>query len=158
TKNGSWEHEGPVLTHWCDGFLPGMMWLFYKRLGPKNPDSRFWWEHAIQYSKPLEPRKASPDVHDLGFVFLSAYHRWYKLTRDEVPAAVIVQAGRTLAEGFNETGQYLRSLVEEDSVYIDVMMNVGIIFYAARETNDKRLRDIATRHALTTRKHLVRGD
>ena len=38
------------------------------------------------------------------------------------------------------------------------MMNVGIIFYAARETNDKRLREIAVRHCLTTRRYLVRGD
>ena len=41
---------------------------------------------------------------------------------------------------------------------IDVMMNVGIIFYAARETGDRRLRDVAIRHSLTTRRVLVRGD
>ena len=34
----------------------------------------------------------------------------------------------------------------------------GLIFYAARELNDKRLRDIAVRHCLTTRRCLVRGD
>ena len=38
------------------------------------------------------------------------------------------------------------------------MMNVGIIFYAARETGDRQLRDIAMRHSLTTRRVLVRGD
>jgi len=38
------------------------------------------------------------------------------------------------------------------------MMNVGLVFYAARETGDKRLRDIAVRHSLTTRRVLVRGD
>jgi len=38
------------------------------------------------------------------------------------------------------------------------MMNVGIIFFAARETADRRLRDIALRHCLTTRRVLVRGD
>jgi len=35
---------------------------------------------------------------------------------------------------------------------------VGIIFFAARETGDRRLRDIATRHSHTTRRVLVRGD
>ena len=39
-----------------------------------------------------------------------------------------------------------------------MMMNVGIMFYAARETSDRRLRDIAVRHCLTTRRCLVRGD
>ncbi len=158
TVGGVWKHEGPALAHWCDGFLPAIMWLFYKRLGPNSPDSRFWWEQAIRYSRPLEPRKTDPDVHDLGFIFLSAYHRWYQCTHDDSLREVMVEAGRTLASSFNERGQYLCSLVAEDSVFIDIMMNVGIVFYAARETNDKHLRDIATRHSLTTRKHLVRGD
>ena len=33
TENGVWNHEGPIFTHWCDGFLPGMMWLFLKHGG-----------------------------------------------------------------------------------------------------------------------------
>src|SRR5476649_919788 len=28
TKDGEWKHEGQVWTHWSDGFLPGMMWIF----------------------------------------------------------------------------------------------------------------------------------
>jgi unsaturated chondroitin disaccharide hydrolase len=63
-----------------------------------------------------------------------------------------------MALRFREKGQYLCSFVGEESLFIDIMMNVGIVFYAARETNDRRLRDIATRHAFTTRRHLVRGD
>lgn len=158
TKDGVWEHDDPGLAHWCDGFLPGIMWLFYKRLGPHSADSRYWWEQAIRYSRPLEARKMEPEVHDLGFIFLSAYHRWFQCTHDDSLRQVMVQAGRTLAAGFNERGQYLRSLIAEESVFIDIMMNVGIVFYAARETNDKHLRDIAVRHSLTTRRHLVRGD
>jgi len=72
---------------------------------------------------------------------------------------VVLHDGKTLAQRFNEEGQYLRSFVAEDSIFIDIiMMNVGIIFYAAREGNDKKLRDTAVRHCLTTRRYLVRGD
>jgi unsaturated chondroitin disaccharide hydrolase len=158
TEGGKWRHEGAAWTHWCDGFFPGMMWIFYRHLGPDKPDSRFWYEQAIRYSKPLEPRKMDSEVHDLGFIFLSTYYRWYQFTRDPAIKEVVLQAGRTLAQRFNEDGQYLRSFVAEDSLFIDIMMNVGIIFYAARETNDKRLRDIAVRHCITTRRFLVRGD
>jgi unsaturated chondroitin disaccharide hydrolase len=158
TENGRWQHDSPVLTHWCDGFLPGMMWLFYRHCGPDKPDSRFWWEQAARYSRPLEPRKADGDVHDLGFIFFSTYFRWYKLTRERALCEVLVQAGRTLAEQFDEVWQSLRSPLDEDSIFIDIMMNVGLIFYASRETNDKRLRDIATRHCITTRRLLVRSD
>jgi unsaturated chondroitin disaccharide hydrolase len=129
-----------------------------RHLGTDSVDSKYWMEQAIRYSKPLESRKNDRDVHDLGFIFFSTYYRWYRMTRDPAIREVVIQAGRTLAKRFNDNGQYLRSFVAEDSIFIDIMMNVGIIFYAARETSDRRLRDVAVRHCITTRRYLVRGD
>jgi len=158
TQKGRWKHEGPAWTHWCDGFLPGMMWIFNRALGPGSPEAEWWMDQAIKYTKPLEPRKMDRDVHDLGFIFLSTYYRWYAIQRDPELNDVLVQAGQTLAMRFKEKGQYLRSFVADNSLFIDIMMNVGIIFYAARETGDRMLRDVAIRHSLTTRRVLVRGD
>jgi len=159
TQNGKWKHEGPAWTHWCDGFLPGLMWIFHRRNAENGGGGgTFWMEKAVEYSRPLEPRQFDRDVHDLGFIFLSSYYRWYQASRDPKLNDVLIQAGRTLSQRFVEKGQYLRSFVSEDSLFIDIMMNVGLIFYASRETGDRRLRDIAIRHALTTRRYLVRGD
>jgi len=158
TQNGHWGHEGPAWTHWCDGFLPGLMWIFCKHAEKDSSEGKFWLDHAIRYTKPLEPRKSDPELHDLGFLFFSTYYRWYRLTHDMALREVVVEAGRTLARRFQEKGQYLRSFLGENSLSIDIMMNVGIIFYAARESGDRKLRDVATRHALTTRRVLVRGD
>lgn len=158
TKDGKWKHEGPAWTHWCDGFFPGQMWIFRRHCEEGSAEQKFWQEQAIRYTKPLEPRKMDRDVHDLGFIFLSTYYRWYKLTRDPALNEVIIQAGKTMALRFREKGQYLRSFVAENSLFIDIMMNVGIIFYAARETQDRKLREVALRHCLTTRRVLVRGD
>lgn len=158
TKKGKWKHDGLALTHWCDGFLPGMMWIFQRRAAEGSTDKAFWLDMASEYSRSLEARQFDRDVHDLGFIFLSTYYRWYQVSRDAKLNDVLVQAGKTMALRFKEKGQYLCSAVSEDSLFIDIMMNVGIVFYAARETNDRRLRDIATRHALTTRRYLVRGD
>ena len=72
--------------------------------------------------------------------------------------AVVVQAGRTLALRFNENGRYLRSFLAPDSLFIDIMMNVGIIFHAASRTGDEDLARIAYEHCLTSRRYLVRGD
>jgi unsaturated chondroitin disaccharide hydrolase len=153
TVAGKWHHSGEKWTHWCDGFLPGMMWIFAAR----QPD-KWWTEQAIRYSKPLEPRQHDRNVHDLGFIFTSTYRRWLELTGESALNDVLIQAGRTLALRFREKGEYLRSFLAEDSVFIDIMMNVGIIFYAARETGDAKLLDVAMRHSLTTRRVLVRGD
>jgi unsaturated chondroitin disaccharide hydrolase len=158
TENGQWNREGPAWTHWCDGFLPGMMWIFHRHLGPAGSDSEWWREKAIRYTQSLEPRKNDRDVHDLGFIFLCTYFRWYQLTQDAELNEVLVQAGQTLAMRFQEKGQYLRSFVGDESLFIDIVMNVGLIFHAARETGDRMLRDIALRHSLTTRRYLIRGD
>jgi unsaturated chondroitin disaccharide hydrolase len=158
TESGKWRHEKPVWTHWCDGFLPGMMWIFHRHLGPGNKESDRWLEKAIEYTTPLEPRKFDHEVHDLGFIFMPTYYRWYQVTKAPEIHDVVVQAGQTLAERFNSKGGFLRSFVAEDSIFIDILMNLGVIYYAARETGDRTLRDIATRHALVTRKFLVRGD
>jgi len=59
---------------------------------------------------------------------------------------------------YRPKGEYLHSFVAENSLFIDIMMNVGIVFYAAIETRDAKLMNIALRHCLTTRRVLVRGD
>jgi unsaturated chondroitin disaccharide hydrolase len=152
THHGRWRHDLPAWTHWCDGFLPGIMWILCAR------GDGSWRQAAERYSKPLEPRQFDRDVHDLGFIFTSTYGRWHALTGDAALNAVLIQAGRTMALRFREKGEYLRSFVSEDSLFIDIMMNMGSIFYAARETGDQQLFDMAMRHCLTTRRVLVRGD
>jgi len=152
THQGRWRHELAAWTHWCDGFLPGIMWILCAR------GDETWRAPAEHYSKRLAPRQFDRDVHDLGFLFMSTYGRWYALAHEPALNAVLTQAGRTMALRFQEKGSYLRSFVAENSLFIDIMMNVGIIFYAARQTGDRELFDIAMRHCLTTRRVLVRGD
>ena len=158
THQGRWKHDLPAWTRWCDGFLPGMMWVLHSRQDQRSAEGQWWLEQAMRYSRPLEPRKLDREVHDLGFVFMSSYHRWLQLTGDAGLRDVLIEAGRTMSLRFREKGQYLRSFVSEESLFIDIMMNVGIVFYAARETGDERLFDVAMRHCLTTRRVLVRGD
>ena len=33
TDHGKWRHTKPAWTRWCDGFLPGMMWIFHRGNG-----------------------------------------------------------------------------------------------------------------------------
>ena len=171
TVKGKWKHDGEKWTHWCDGFLPGMMWLFHQHTREK-----YWVENAIRYSKPLEPRQHDRDVHDLGFIFFSTHLRWLNATRNTQDSAlstqdsrqlddVLIQAGTTLSLRFKEKGQYLRSFVEDASLFIDIMMNVGIIFYAAQRQQERgktreaaELMRIANAHCHTSARVLVRGD
>ncbi len=153
TQNGVWKHEGEAWTNWCEGFLGGMMWIFHRRTG--DP---IWRERAEHYSRLIEERKHDRNVHDLGFLFWSTWKRWYDLTGNEEINEVVITAGQTMGKRFKERGGYLRSFVAEDSLFIDIMMNVGIVFYAAMQRDDEELLAKAHRHCLTTRRHLIRGD
>lgn len=158
TNNGKWDQDSPNWTHWGDGFYAGLMWIFLEMSEPGSTEAKYWKEQAIRYSKPLEDRRSDGDLDNLGFLFLSTYYRWYRLTQEQAKKEVLIDAGKTLAARFKEKGQYLHSLVGNNSVFVDSMMNVGLIFYSARETGDRRMRDIALRHAFTARRVLVRGD
>ncbi len=153
TTGGQWYHQGELWTDWTGGFFAGLMWQFVRR----GADPA-WRARAEHYSKLLEHRQHDRNVHDLGFIFLNTYRPWYELTGDRHLHDVLIQAGRTLAMRFQEKGQYLQSFVGPDSLFIDIMMNVPLIFYAARETGDAELLRVATAHCRTTRDMLIRPD
>jgi unsaturated chondroitin disaccharide hydrolase len=153
TDQGRWKHGKEAWTNWCEGFLGGQMWLFYELgLGEE------WKPRAEHYSKLVEERQFDDQVHDLGFVLCPTWKKWWELTGDDAQRQVVIQGGKTMATRFNTRGRYLRSFLAPDSIFIDIMMNVGIIAVAGLETGDQQLLDIAEQHCETTRKYLVRGD
>jgi unsaturated chondroitin disaccharide hydrolase len=154
TVGGKFGEDRKRWTHWCDGFFPGMMFIFAERTGESE-----WLDRAVSYSTPLESRQYDRAVHDLGFLFFSTHRRWLELGGPaERIEPLLIQAGRTMAMRFMEKGQYLRSFVEPASLFIDIMMNVGTIFLAAAKTGDEHLAQVAHRHCRTTQRVLVRGD
>ncbi len=152
TVGGRWHCEGEKWTHWCEGFFPGILWLLHQHTGAAS-----WRQLAERCSQPLEPRRFDRNVHDLGFLFFSTYLRWYRLSGDPALRDVLIDAGRTLALR-RQIGGYLCSFVGPESLFIDIMMNVGLILWAANATRDETLRQIALEHCRTTQKYLVRPD
>jgi unsaturated chondroitin disaccharide hydrolase len=163
------EHPGRVPTHtvggrwhldadawaptWTEGFLTGQLWLLAEHTG--DP----WWrEQAERYCRSFAHRSEDTGTHDIGFLFTPSWGRWRRLHETDEINAVLAAAGRTMAGRFNPEGRYLSTWVDPGSTFIDVMMNIDIIYEAAEITGDTTLSDIATAHALTSRRHLLRGD
>lgn len=153
TEGGKWQHGKEAWTNWCEGFPGGMMWILARRSG----DPR-WRARAEHYSRLIEERQHDRAVHDLGFLFWSTWKRWYDLDGDPALEERVITAGQTMGLRFNPAGKYLRSFVAPESCFIDIMMNIGIIFHAALRTGDGDLLRRVTEHCLTTRRYLVRGD
>jgi unsaturated chondroitin disaccharide hydrolase len=152
TVDGRWNREGERWTHWCEGFFPGILWLLHNATGQPS-----WRPLAEQFSRKLEPRRFDREIHDLGFLFFSTYLRWFHVTGDPALRNVLIDAGRTLALR-RQKGGYLASFVGPQSLFIDIMMNIGIVLWAARETHDEALHQVAVEHCRTTQRCLVRPD
>jgi unsaturated chondroitin disaccharide hydrolase len=153
TDSGKWHHEKEAWTNWCEGFLGGQMWLF-SELGIGGD----WQQRAQHYTELVGGRQWDREVHDLGFVLCPTAKKQWELTGDTSQRDVVIQGGRTMALRFNENGRFLRSFRAENSTFIDIMMNVGIVAVVGLETGDQQLLDVAEQHCATTRRYLVRGD
>jgi len=159
TVDGKWFRQKDVWTDWTPGFYAGMMWILYEVTGKDE-----WRERAIRFTSPLAERRFDRDVHDLGFIFMSTYKRWYDLLpegeeRDKV-RSVLVTAGNTQSLRWKETGEdpYIYSFNGPQSLFIDIMMNIRVLFWAYRHSGNENLYNRAVTHARTTQKYLIRED
>ena len=148
TKNGHWKHEGPAWTHWCDGFLPGMMWIFQKHARSRIPEAKYWLEQAIRYTKPLDRASTTATCTISASSFCPPITAGISSRRIRRCKRRADRGGQNAgACASRRTASICARSSRENSLFIDIMMNVGIIFYAARETGDRQLRDIAMRHS-----------
>lgn len=158
TENGVWTRPDYMWTDWCPGFYAGMMWLSYERTGDAS-----WRARAEEYTRRLEGRKFDRDVHDLGFIFMSTANRWYNLLPDGDATKqwlkdVLITAGTVQSFRWKETGEdhYVYSFNGPQSLFIDIMMNIRLLFRAHQLGGEEELYRKAVTHARTTEKHLVR--
>src|SRR5690606_7264038 len=114
---------------WTGGFFPGVMWNFHARTG--DP---FWREAAESLAKRLEPRRLDVSIPNQGFIFLNSHGSWHETTRDPAPLNILVEAAQTLAKRFIPSAGYLYSVVGPGSMFIDMTMNLPLLYWAARLT------------------------
>ena len=157
TEKGRWSRPDFIWTDWCPGFYAGMMWLAFERTGEMK-----WRQAAEEFTRKLEPRKLDRDVHDLGFIFMSTAERWHHLLPDgdatkQWLRELLVTAGTTQSLRWKDTGEdhYIFSFNGPQSLFIDIMMNIRLLFRAHQLGGAEELYRKAVTHARTTEKYLV---
>lgn len=160
TENGKWIRPDFMWTDWCPGFYAGLMWLAFEH----TADAR-WYESARAYTLSLEHRKFDRDVHDLGFIFMSTVNRWLGLVDDDDPVAQrltdwLITAATIQSFRWKETGDdhYIYSFNGPQSLFIDVMMNIRLLFRAHQLGGSETLYQKAVTHAKTSEKYLIQKD
>ena len=157
--SSAWNYTG--IGSWTCGFWPGILWYLYE----DTHDSR-WKKSAEEVSNLILPcayKKARS--HDSGFIMMTSLGNGYRLTGNPAYKKALLSAADSLAALYNpKVGTLLSwpNMVKKENwphnTIIDNMMNLELLFWAARNGGDKRLYDIAVRHAETTMRHQFRPD
>src|SRR5262245_35627204 len=155
TSAGTWATTGP--GDWTSGFFPGCLWLLHgRRRAPRWPAAAEAWLGA------LEGEKDDSSTHDVGFKILPSFGNAYRLTGIDAYRRVVLDGAASLATRYSPIVRATRSWNGPSSsdfrVIIDNMMNLEILFFAARNGGSASWRDMAVNHALTTRANHVRAD
>jgi unsaturated chondroitin disaccharide hydrolase len=142
---------------WTSGFLSGALWFMYERTGEEA-----WRERAEAWQAGLEAQKDNTSTHDIGFMLFDSFGHGYRLTGDEAYRQILLTAAGSLAVRYSPAVGSVRSWGRLTSptftVIIDNMMNLELLFWAARNGGDPAWRDMAVSHALNSARDHVRPD
>jgi len=155
---------GPNLG-WTTGFYTGEIWLAYlcEKDTEKKKRLREAGEAQVQSFLQRIENKTDVDHHDMGFLYSPSCVMAYKLTGNEEARRAALLAADQLMRRFRENGEFLQAwgqlgVPDNYRFIIDCLLNVPLLFFAARETGDETYRDIALRHLRTAKRYCVRGD
>lgn len=155
-----WSCRRCTPDEWCSGFWPGVLWYTFEASGDSAVRRQ-----AELYTSPLEYLSQRPAFdHDLGFLMFCSYGNAYRLTGDRHYRDVILASADSLATLYNPAvGTILSwprnvSWLGGHNTIMDNMINLEMLFWAAKNGGSHRLYDIAVHHALTTMKYQFRPD
>ena len=141
---------------WLAGFYPGRLWLAYESSGRS-----VWARRAAARQAPLVVRQDDATTHDLGFLLQTSFGRGAALTGSRADAGVTVRAAAALASRWVPQVGAIRSWGGPEgqvTVIVDSLVNLELLFAAARLAGRPEWHEMARQHALTTATQHVRPD
>ncbi len=158
--DSAWACRKASPDEWCSGFWPGILWYDFE-----SSRDEIVREEAERYTEALEYLSRRPAFdHDLGFLMFCSYGNAYRLTGSPKFRDIILASADTLATLFNpKVGTILSwprnvEMLGGHNTIMDNMINLEMLFWASKNGGDKRLYDIALKHAETTMEYHFRPD
>lgn len=154
-------------SDWVEGFWSGQLWLAYACSGDKV------FLEAAQAQKPyFLNRLDRPETfnHDLGFLYTLSLVADYRVTGNGEARQGALRAANALADRFNPKGGFIRAWdgvpsdlpeiieLKKGRTIIDSLENLGLLYWASRESGNSRFYQVALTHAQTIAKYLIRPD
>ena len=155
----NWNKVG--IYDWTSGFWPGILWYAYEATNDENI-----LDNAQKFTFPLNEVLDVPvDNHDLGFMLFCSFGNGYRNTGDSTYRQVLLTAADSLATLFNpKVGTILswpamrEKMGWPHNTIIDNMINLELLFWAAKNGGSHELYNMAVSHAEVSMHTLVRPD
>ena len=150
------------IGNWTSSFFTGMALLAWR-----ETEDEFFLQQTLRLAPHYREKvfvRHLDSHHDLGFLASLYSLALYKLTGDKEHREVGLHSAEVLAQRFHEKGGFIRAWGRMDTdefdnmAIIDCLMNLPLLYWASRETGDKKFYNLAVRHADTTLKNFVRAD
>ena len=147
---------------WCSGFFGGSLWYLFEQTGDPK-----WKEAAHKWTMAVAKEQNNTGTHDLGFMLYCPFGNGYRLTKNPVYRQVMLKGAQSLATRFRPDYGVIKSWnnfkdrsgqVYNYPVIVDNMMNLEFLFWAAKNSGDKQLTNVALSHADQTLKYHFRPD
>ncbi|RDW62208.1 hypothetical protein BP6252_11641 [Coleophoma cylindrospora] len=167
---------------WTCGFFPGSLYALLERSVKFPQYFPIPAQHRSSFSKdllavcrswtgPIRGMATRTDTHDMSFIIQPALRMDWELTGNEESFQCVLTAALSLATRYCERVGAIRSwdsavnarysFVDMESdflVIIDSMCNLDLLYYAGHQTGNQNLIEIATTHAKTVLRAIVRDD
>ena len=156
------DKDGNLITSkswwWTSGFFPGTLWYLYEVLG----DTLLRY-YAEEYTSRVEKEKYNKGNHDVGFMLYCSFGNGYRLTENEKYRQVLLKGAESLSTRFREKTGIIRSWdfkkdLWQYPVIIDNMMNLELLEWAAKNSENSNYDRIARSHADVTMANHFRPD
>jgi unsaturated chondroitin disaccharide hydrolase len=156
-----WNVRKATAEEWCSGFWPAVLWMDYIASG-----DTVLLRPARGYTESLRGIAYRPVFdHDIGFLMMCSYGKGYEVTRNDDYRQVLLASADSLATLFNPVVGTLLSWPREvkprhwpHNTIMDNMINLDLMFWAAKHGGNPLLYDLAVTHAMTTMRHHFRSD
>lgn len=157
----TWHTRKAAKEEWTAGFWPGVLWYDYEYTQDPHIKAK-----AEKFTESLGFLATTPAYdHDLGFLVFCSYGNGYRLTQNPKYKEVILAVADSLATLYNPTVGTILSWPREveprnwpHNTIMDNMINLDMLFWAAKNGNNKALYDIAVSHADKTMESQFRPD
>ncbi|MFC5285057.1 glycoside hydrolase family 88 protein [Pedobacter alpinus] len=151
------------IDEWTGGFWPGSLWYMYEYTKEEK-----WKKAATAWTNSLESNQYNTKHHDIGFMMYCSYGNALKFDDNPKYKEILIQSAKSLTQRYSPVVGSIQSWntrkskgdinLWEYAVIMDNMMNLELLFYASKVTNDPVYKNIAINHAAKTMQNHLRAD